>query len=227
MCPSNTSACTSAINATDCFPTFTLVAGQCICDPTYQQFLDINTGDCDSCTALIDGCFSCISAATPSGVGCTSCASGLFINSSLTCEDCPPTCTTCSGLLSCNNCQPTFSLLNGTCACDPALQLFTTGSLCAPCYSFINHCLNCSGTGPSSVTCLECSPGTYPDLTNSSCLTCPANCPSCDSTGCLNCTHGFNLTLGGCVFLDGCQGLGADPNCILCLQVANSSSVNC
>ena len=189
------------------------------------MFLDAGSGTCLNCASLIVDCVTCAAnVSQAAGVECTACADGFYIDGDLNCTACPATCLTCNSPTDCVDCVNSYSLLNGSCACDSAAQMYDLGNECAPCYAFINLCLECSGQGPSNVSCLSCPSGTYLSSSNDSCIACPDNCDTCDGGGCLNCTSGFNATAGSCVFLDTCQSFsGMDSNCLDC---ANSTSTN-
>jgi proprotein convertase subtilisin/kexin type 5 len=218
-CPANSTACTSASVSTACQPTFSLVGGQCICDTTYQKFLDVlGGGTCLACPALVPYCASCLETnLTASMVGCAACQDGYYIDPGLTCSLCPPTCLTCTSPTQCVDCISSYALLNGSCECDPSAQMYEAGGYCAPCEIFIDYCLQCSGVGPSAVVCLSCVDGSYIDGTNTSCIACAPNCAVCDGSGCLNCSVGFQDVGGSCEFLDDCQAYtGMDVNCVDC-----------
>lgn len=104
--------------------------------------------------------------------------------------------------------------------------MFETGSLCAPCYAFIDYCTDCTGVGPLGVTCNSCVDGTYLDLTtNTTCISCAPNCASCNSSGCVNCSGGFSNIAGTCVYQDTCSTfLNMDINCADCLNVSETNS---
>lgn len=226
-CPIYATACTAANVSTACKPSFALIAGQCVCDSAYQMFLDAGSDICLSCVALITDCVTCAAnASQAAGVECTVCADGFYIDGDLNCTACPVTCLTCNSPTDCIDCVNSYSLLNGSCVCDSAAQMFDLGSECAPCYAFINLCLECTGQGPSNVSCLSCPSGTYLSGSNDSCISCPDNCVTCNAGGCLNCTSGFNETAGTCVFLDTCQSFsGMDSNCLDCTNSTSTDNV--
>ena len=54
------------------------------------------------------------------------------------------------------------------------------------------------------------------------CILCTANCDSCGTAGCLNCSAGFTLTNGTCLYADTCGNYtGMDGNCVDCTTVTS------
>jgi hypothetical protein len=225
-CPTNSTACTSASVSTACLPTFSLIGGLCVCDSVSQKFLDPYGGTCQLCSDLIPDCTTCAANGTLStGVECVLCIDGFYIDPSYNCSACPVTCLTCTSPTSCVDCVTGYSMLNGSCACDSTAQMFDAGSYCSPCYTFINLCTECTGTGPSNVTCLSSPQGTYLASDNLSCIACPSNCNSCDATGCLVCAAGFSPSSGACAFLDTCASFSSmDPNCLACDTIVTTDN---
>jgi len=98
--------------------------------------------------------------------------------------------------------------------------MYESGGFCSSCSSFIAFCIDCSGSGPSSVICQVCSAGSYLHTSNTLCILCGANCDSCDNTGCLTCSAGFTPSAGNCIYADTCGSFtGMDVNCVDCTTV--------
>ncbi|KAL4480170.1 hypothetical protein ABPG74_020686 [Tetrahymena malaccensis] len=65
---------------------------------------------------------------------------------------------------------------------------------------------------------LVCNPGQYMDSNNQTCVPCPSNCSTCQSTQqCSNCMPGYNLSSGLCKIAY-CQTYSSTDQCSQCVQ---------
>jgi len=80
------------------------------------------------------------------------------------------------------------------------------------CLDLLSNCLICN---PDPLACTSCADGTYPS--GGICMACPADCATCDSTGCLTCPFGTTLSNSNCICGTACQDCQASSlNCVSC-----------
>lgn len=236
-CTSPCTTCTSAAICNSCSATYSLIGNSCICDNANQIFYNSFTTLCASCTVIAGiQCTSCslnALAVASSGVMCSTCIDGYFPDpATYLCTSCPSTCTICSSLASCTVCATTFVLNVGSCICNTTTGEFLFDGLCTPCYSIYNYCQQCDNT-TSVILCASCATGTYLSPTQDSCIQCPINCITCNSSVCIACSSGYIPNASGvCECLTSCVAFAnADPSCVDCsLSVnatANTSTLMC
>jgi len=202
ICPFPCVTCTSAVVCTSCEATFVLINSTCTCDTDRQIFLDtlLTPDACSDCTTITTTlCVTCVqnaNATLTSGIACSVCASGYYVDASYLCSQCPTTCTVCTGATACSECLDSYSLISGSCKCDTANGIFFYGDKCMPCYSIINYCQTCTNS-TGTVVCAACVTGTYLN-SDGYCTLCQINCDNCTSAGCTVCSSGYLLNAGKC-----------------------------
>lgn len=187
---------------------------QCLKCPTY----------CTTC-ASANNCLTCVSTyfLTLQGSCVSSCPLNTYI-SGTTCQNCDPSCRSCSGptIYECLTCPPNIVLYKGECLSSCPNQTFNSTTkinsynqiLCIDCDS---TCLTCSG--PYNTQCTSCfDPNNY--LSDSTCINyCPAGqysyteemiCLQC-YTGCLSC---FGPDENQCMTCSGTNSIINDNSCV-------------
>lgn len=143
----------------------------------FNQFYDITTNSCLSCSSNCRNCFNtptfCISCpiSTPvqtylySGSCLNNCPNGYFAHKySLTCRLCNPRCASCTNFDNCLTCKPNFYILsfyspqNAQCIAECPLGFWTNITICQRCFPDCKSCY-----GPSEYQCLSCYPKFYLD----------------------------------------------------------------
>ncbi|EAR87584.2 hypothetical protein TTHERM_00070910 (macronuclear) [Tetrahymena thermophila SB210] len=218
-----------------------------------QIYLDSCPQNCQQCDAT--GCINCFQNFLLYKGKCYSpCPAKTFPIATLAipiCQDCYSNCASCSignASNNCDTCNTGNFLLLGTCVSDCGDYYYAdTNNVCQQCDQ---TCLRCSG--PQADNCTKCSSplyldktsnrcvqgpncpsGTYPEVSNRTCMPCNVVCLTCNgssSTNCLTCTN--YLDVNTCVsqcsvgkyaysLTKSCKP--CDPNCYAC----NIQATNC
>ena len=162
---------------------------------------------CLTCSLSAISCQSCNSALFRTWNSATftcPCNSGYFDSGAALCQLCTLPCLTCNGgtVLNCTSCISGYTLIGSSCTIPPTCSAFVFQGSCVAtcpnttyvsgmsCLTCINNCLTCTTT----VFCTSCLPGflsfaggcvgscpagTYANVSNSSCTSCPTNCAQC------------------------------------------------
>ena len=162
------------------------------CDATCATCSGTGTSACTSCAA---------SGSTPvlhQGQCIATCPDGTYADSSLLCESCDSSCTTCTGgtASDCVTCASGAPIKHGSQCVSAAPAGFYARSADSVTQACDGSCATCSG--PSSAECTSC-PSNAPYLHSGQCLaSCPAKffpnsagdgCGACDSS-CVTCSGG-------------------------------------
>lgn len=138
------------------------------------------------------------------------------------CQNCPPTCLTCTSPTNCLTCTTSYSLENWQCVLNCALGI----SYMQVCYPCGLNCALCMNT-----TCVRCTPSFY--LQNNVCVSqCSADKLSLDASTCVPCTDKYvNCTtcnINECLScLDGQLNNGTCQPCVPGTYTHNSKCVDC
>ena len=238
VCDESCLACSSgaATNCTSCpsAATFDSVVGTCTYVCPIGQFVEANGETCSTCSSTCKACSdasTCTSCDTSSSYpvfhdsACIdACPDGTYADSSLRCQACDSSCSTCSGGLAsdCLTCTSGTFQDGSTCrtACPTGFYGDATTSSCIACDS---SCTDCSGSSATECTscplvaplmldgtCLAACPAAYYASSSSSCGMCHSSCTTCSggtTTDCLTCpTHTPHLVNGACTCMSGYLG---------------------
>ncbi|ELP83904.1 protein serine/threonine kinase, putative [Entamoeba invadens IP1] len=192
-------------NCVTCSPTCICdsTTGFCTsCQPNYV-LQNQKSRTCELCSSFDPNCQTCSS---DSSRRCVTCNSGCYINTNYYCVSCD---STCGG-----KCQNTTGYCTG---CIENYVLTTTSStICLPCSTFDNNCLQCASD--YSRKCTKCGVSNmYPDERTFICKTCDSTCNGgCDqSTGiCTTCLQNYVFTEPQSKSCVSCNTF--DPNCLKC-----------
>lgn len=211
-----------------------------------------NDTKCTKCEVNIPG--ECIECASPKillqGACVDECTKGTFRNASNECENCDPSCETCTGPDSCTPPCPTgFIFDNGNCINTCPDGKYKDDDQCSPCTE--THCEVCKPTtdGDECVRCElpyilrdgncveDCPPGTHYDSDKNICTNCPRGCTLCLPDGsCSKCKKDYFLQHGNCDHtcnsgsVGNCSTLKCDachPSCKSCVAAGSSSCLEC
>ncbi|KAL4496916.1 hypothetical protein ABPG73_011882 [Tetrahymena malaccensis] len=229
---------------------------QCVCfhfDYQLNIFQIKCPKNCQQCDAT--GCINCFQGFLLYKGSCyTPCPPKTFPISTIAipvCQDCYSNCASCSignASNNCDTCNTGNYLLLGSCVADCGDYYYAdSNNVCQQCDQTCQRC-----SGPMADNCTKCSSplyldktsnrcvqgpncpsGTYPEVSNRTCMPCNAVCLTCNgslSTNCLTCTN--YLDVNTCVsqcsvgkyaysLTKSCKP--CDPNCYAC----NIQATNC
>ncbi|KAL4477139.1 hypothetical protein ABPG72_008873 [Tetrahymena utriculariae] len=168
--------------------------------------------NCNSCSADLTTCTSCKSGYNyDSGTNqCNSICSTSQYYDGPSCQSCTvANCYSCSSAGTCDTCQASYvyNNLSQTCNqlipnCNQGYYFNKTSSSCQKCPDqncmICNSsavCTNCNNNytwSSSDNRCnMDCLSNQYFDSINNSCINCPINCLTCNSSQCTQCTSGY------------------------------------
>lgn len=225
-CPLNCEQCSNSTVCVTCLSGYTTnTQGQCV--PCLSNCRMCSSNSPALCLNCGEGFYLSGSTCKPCGpnclecnqYGCTTCVSGFYVTSALTCTPvCNYPCTTCSATNPnvCFSClagfvynQTTQNCMTTNCTqncqfCSP-MQVLVNGQ-CVTCQTRV-ACLRCNTTNLTQ--CLTCFDGYFLNVNENMCETCPTGCSSCSSpTNCLSCVSGYVSTIQSAdspVYCQACQ----------------------
>ena len=140
-------------------------------------------------------------------------SAGYFLDEENICQDCHPTCLSCSGALQteCTACPPAFHFAPslGTCVSSCAPGFYLTQGRCELCDASCAQCIDGTPTGctacgaelilnPGTRSCVAvCPAGLYASAQLGTCEACHSDCATCSGPGsnrCLTCTGSLFFT---------------------------------
>jgi len=135
------------------------------------------------------------------------CSPGFGVDNEDNCQPCPSGCYLCAASYSCDTCNSGLTLsYNGYCGVKDCEN---------------TDCVLCDAEDPS--ICYQCDDVTFLD-NESDCITCPANCITCDSsTYCDMCDNEYELLdNGNCIDPSTIctQGCSCSANCVTCVNTS-------
>jgi len=198
-CPStlNCATCTNGTKCATCETNYKIddVSGACVLDCA-----SIHGDGCTACTE--DDCTDCNTQECCNGIGkifdgepatCHDCEDGFYADTTQNqCVACLSTlnCATCTNGTKCATCETNYEINDdGACVLDCA---YAYGDGCTDCT--VDECTDCSGQeccnnmgkifDGEPATCHECNAGSYADVDNNQCVSCPIELK------CVTCTNG-------------------------------------